>query len=81
MAGVALDRLRVVRGEDMLTLYQWNTMAAKHWFCSRCGVYTHHQRRSNPNEYGVNVGCFDDIDPFSFGDVPVGQGSRLSTID
>ncbi len=43
MAGVTLDRLRVVRGTDKLSLYQWNTKQAKHFFCSVCGIYTHHQ--------------------------------------
>lgn len=81
MASVPLDRLRVIEGREMLTLYQWNTMVARHWFCRRCGIYTHHQRRSNPNEYGVNAGCFDDVDVQSLVDVPLGQGSRLSVIE
>ena len=57
MASVPVDKLRIVRGEDKLSLYQWNTMQAKHFFCSVCGIYTHHQRRSNPSEYGFNVAC------------------------
>lgn len=45
-----LDDIRIVSGEDALTLYQFNTNTAKHYFCSVCGIYTHHQRRSNPNQ-------------------------------
>jgi hypothetical protein len=60
----------VTRGADNLVLYQWNTRTAKHWFCRTCGIYTHHQRRSNPNEYGVNVGILDGINPRDLTDVP-----------
>jgi hypothetical protein len=44
-----LKDLRVVKGAENLTLYQWGTKTAKHWFCATCGIYTHHQRRSNPD--------------------------------
>jgi hypothetical protein len=39
-------------GEEALTLYRFNTGVAQHYFCSKCGIYTHHRRRSNPNQYG-----------------------------
>lgn len=64
----------VLQGADALTEYRFNTGVAKHWFCSRCGVYTHHQRRSNPNQYGVNVACLDGVSPFDFAEVPVNDG-------
>src|SRR5262252_11177347 len=50
MASVPLERLRIIKGADKLSLYQWNTRTAKHYFCSVCGIYTHQQRRSNPTE-------------------------------
>ncbi|MEM6825844.1 MAG: GFA family protein [Pseudomonadota bacterium] len=65
-----LDALRVVRGAAYLTLYTWNTGTAKHYFCSRCGIYTHHQRRLNPNEYGVNAAILDGINLRALGDIP-----------
>ena len=80
MAGVPLARLRVVKGADKLTLYQWNTRSAKHYFCSVCGIYTHHQRRSNPAEHGFNVACLDGVDPFSLGEIPTGNGAAQSLI-
>lgn len=61
-------------GEEALTLYQFNTGVAKHYFCSKCGIYTHHQRRSNPNEYGVNAACLKNVSPFDFDEVPVYDG-------
>lgn len=64
-----LDGVRVVRGEDNLTLYTFNTGTAQHYFCKTCGIYTHHRRRSNPNEYGVNVACLDGVNPRDLGPV------------
>ncbi|WP_159586603.1 GFA family protein [Chelativorans xinjiangense] len=69
-----LDGIDILAGEDALNLYQFNTGTAKHYFCSKCGIYTHHQRRSNPNECGVNVACLDGISPFDFDEVPVNDG-------
>ena len=45
-----LDGIEINRGKDILTRYQFNTDTAKHYFCSVCGIYTHHQRRSNPTQ-------------------------------
>jgi hypothetical protein len=71
-----LDGIRFVVGETSLTLYQFNTNTAKHYFCAKCGIYTHHQRRSNPNQYGVNVACLEGISPFDFAEVPVLDGQN-----
>lgn len=69
-----LGVIRLMRGEDMLASYRFNTGAAQHFFCSRCGIYTHHQRRSNARQYGVNVACLDGVSPFDFDQVPVMNG-------
>ena len=61
-------------GEDLLTCYRFNTGAAAHFFCSKCGIYTHHRRRSDPSQYGVNVACLAGVSPFDFADVPVIDG-------
>ena len=72
--GTPLDGLTILEGEDLLTLYQFNTKVAKHYFCSRCGTYTFHQRRSDPNTYGVNVACLG-LNPYhDFPDVAVVDG-------
>lgn len=80
IASVPITGLRVTKGGDMLTRYQWNTMTAKHYFCKICGIYTHHQRRSNPNEFGFNLACIEGVDPFSFIDVAIGDGAAQSLI-
>ena len=69
-----LGNVDVVAGADALTIYQFNTKSAKHHFCSKCGIYTHHQRRSNPNEYGVNVAILEGVSPFDFAEIPVTDG-------
>lgn len=72
----ATDDLRITQGEDVLTLYTFNTQAAQHYFCSRCGIYTHHRRRSNPDEFGINAACLDGVSPFDFEAVPVYDGQH-----
>lgn len=74
VASVTLDRIKFTKGEDKLSLYQFNTMTAKHFFCSVCGIYTHHQRRSNPSQYGFNVACLEGVNPLDLKDVPTYDG-------
>jgi hypothetical protein len=78
MAGVPLEKLKVVRGAEQLTLYQWKTKTAKHYFCRTCGIYTHHQRRSKPDEYGYNVACLEGVNPYELGEIPVSTGVTQS---
>jgi hypothetical protein len=66
--------IKFLRGEGALTSYRFHTGTAQHFFCSRCGIYTHHQRRSNPHLYAVNVACLDGVSPFDFSEVPVTDG-------
>jgi hypothetical protein len=74
MGAVTLDGLRILQGQELLTVYKFNTMTAEHYFCSRCGIYTHHRRRSKPNQYGFNLGCLDGVDPNLVQGVPVNDG-------
>nr|WP_298096882.1 GFA family protein [uncultured Shinella sp.] len=73
-ASAQLADIEFEQGEDNLTLYQFNTGTAKHYFCKTCGIYTHHQRRSNPNQFGINVACIEGISPFDFAAVAVMDG-------
>lgn len=74
VASVPLAGIRIVQGEDALRLYQFNTHTARHFFCAHCGIYTHHQRRSNPQQYGYNVGCLEGVNPLAIPDVPTNDG-------
>ncbi len=74
VASVPLSGLHVLKGAEVLKVYQFNTRTAKHYFCSVCGIHTHHQRRSNPEQYGYNVGCLEGVNPFNIQEVPTNDG-------
>ncbi|HEY1707000.1 MAG TPA: GFA family protein [Rhizomicrobium sp.] len=63
MVQVHESRFRLLAGEDALTLYQFHTHRAKHYFCKICGIYPFHRKRTVPDAYGVNVFCLEGFDP------------------
>ncbi len=69
-----LNGITVLEGKEKLTEYRFNTRQAVHYFCSVCGIYTFHQRRSNPDQYGVNVACLEGVSPFDFPEITVTEG-------
>lgn len=74
----AKDAITYNEGKDNLKLYQFNTKVAAHYFCKTCGIYTHHNRRSNPKEIGVNLACLDGQTPF-LAEVIVNDGQNHPT--
>ncbi|WP_106476401.1 GFA family protein [Phytohalomonas tamaricis] len=74
-ASVPIEKLEV-SGAEHLALYEWGTKTAKHYFCKTCGIYTHHRRRSNPSEYGINVGNIYGINPRDLGEIPWSDGAN-----
>ena len=56
MSVVKNENFRITKGEDRLVLYQFHSKIAKHYFCSNCGIYTHHNPRINPALTGFNLG-------------------------
>lgn len=76
MAFAPLSGITVLSGQDKLSEYRFNTRQAAHFFCSVCGIYTFHQRRSDPSQYAVNVACLAGISPFDFHDVDVVEGAK-----
>lgn len=70
------SKFRITKGEERLATYRFNTGTAQHHFCSACGIYTHHKRRSNPGELGVNVACLEQVSPFDFTELVVFDGTR-----
>lgn len=69
------------QGAEKLATYRFNTGVAEHHFCMVCGIYTHHKRRSNPNELGINVACLEGVSPFDFPEVVVNDGERHPSDD
>ena len=74
MAKVGPNDLKIIKGKELLKLYQFHTKVAKHYFCSVCGIYTHHNPRSDPNGYGINVACLENVNPFDLKDISVNDG-------
>ena len=72
----SIDGFKILEGEHKIATYRFNTKTAEHHFCTDCGIYTHHKRRSNPNELGVNVACLEGLSPFDFRELIVFDGSR-----
>ncbi len=56
---VPADRFKLLRGEESLVTYQFNTGTAKHLFCSHCGVKSFYVPRSHPDGFSVHAGCLD----------------------
>ncbi|ALL65324.1 Gfa-like protein [Paraburkholderia caribensis MBA4] len=76
----AAGALKIESGADSLTLYQFNTQVAKHYFCKQCGIYPFHQTRKDPNLWRVNIGCLDDVDPYAL-ESSVADGKSLSVVE
>lgn len=74
VVSAGLADFRILSGAEHLSVYQFHTMSTKHWFCSKCGIYTHHQRRSDPNLFGINAACLEGVSPFDFEEVAVYDG-------
>ena len=74
VATVALDGIKIIQGQTQLKLYQFNTRTAKHYFCGNCVIYTHHQRRSSPDQYGFNLGCLEGVNPYDLGQIKTSDG-------
>ena len=74
MSMVKNENFKITKGKDKLKLYQFHTKVAKHYFCSVCGIYTHHNPRSNPAMTGFNLGCLDDINTFELKDILINDG-------
>ena len=72
---VPKSRFRLLRGQDALSEYRFNTGTARHLFCKHCGVKSFYVPRSNPDGYSVNARCLDpttiehiDVQPFDDND-------------
>ena len=76
MSMVGENDLKITKGEDLLTLYQYHTNTAKHYFCSVCGIYPFTRPRSNPKVYMINIACIEGVNPFDYENVSVNDGNN-----
>ena len=76
MSLVKNEDFRVIKGIKKLTMYQFHSKIAKHYFCSICGIYTHHHPRINPALTGFNLGCIDEINTFDLDNISIANGKE-----
>ena len=78
MAKIKLNKLKVIKGSNKLKIYKFGKKnLAEHFFCSNCGIYTHHRSYTNPENYEFNVACLDNVDTFKLKNIPVFDGEKL----
>jgi hypothetical protein len=51
---------RLVEGRRDTTTYRFGTGAARHIFCTQCGIKSFYVPRSHPNGISVNYRCLDE---------------------
>ncbi|AEG11727.1 glutathione-dependent formaldehyde-activating GFA [Shewanella baltica OS183] len=68
MVKVHQSQFKLLEGSDSLTLYQFHTCTAQHYFCNVCGIYPFHRKRVTPDFLGINVFCLEGFEP---SDIPV----------
>lgn len=76
MIDVPQADLSIDAGEELLTLYTFNSGEAKHHFCSRCGIHPFHRTRADPDKYGVNAACLEGTSPYDWAEIPVFDGQN-----
>ncbi|MGB3738857.1 MAG: hypothetical protein WA948_05825, partial [Pontixanthobacter sp.] len=61
--------------------YSFGTHAAKHWFCSHCGIHTHQDLRSDPGKCSVNAACLKGFDIWALHTIPIHDGRNNHPTD
>lgn len=64
------SQVRMLSPADAVSLYQFNTRTAKHYFCPVCGISAYYIPRSHPDKIDVNVRCLEGVELESLTIVP-----------
>ncbi|NRB36974.1 MAG: GFA family protein [Pseudomonadales bacterium] len=56
------DKLQITEGKDQLSLYQFGSKTAKHYFCEQCGIHPFLRPRISPELWAVNLRCIEGLD-------------------
>jgi hypothetical protein len=56
------SQFELLSGADALSVYQFNTLTARHQFCRHCGIHPFYVPRSDPDKIDVNARCLDGVD-------------------
>lgn len=59
------EALNILRGEESLSTYTFNTHTIRHRFCSTCGCAPFGEGRKPTGEAtaAINIRCLEDVDP------------------
>ncbi|GLP96459.1 GFA family protein [Paraferrimonas sedimenticola] len=57
---VPKSQFRLLKGEEELSEYRFNSGVARHFFCKHCGIKPFYIPRSNPDGVDVNLRCLDE---------------------
>lgn len=60
------EQFTLIKGEDALTTYRFNTKTAQHYFCRICGIHPFYRPRSHPDHIDINIHCIDNIELSQF---------------
>lgn len=60
---VPKSKFKLLKGDEQLTTYTFNSGVAKHTFCRLCGVKAFYVPRSNPDGIDINLNCLDATPP------------------
>ena len=67
---VSKKKFRLIKGEDALTTYTFNSGVAQHYFCRHCGIKSFYVPRSHPDGISVNVNCLDPVSILTVKETP-----------
>lgn len=62
---ISPEQFHIEAEDGALGLYQFGAKTARHYFCTRCGIYPFHTTSRVPDHYRVNLACVDGIDIFT----------------
>lgn len=70
---VARADLNLLRGEENLATYTFNTHTIRHRFCATCGCAPFGEGRKPTGEAtaAINIRCLEDVDPSQLKIIPV----------
>lgn len=54
---VLKNNFRLLKDDDAITTYTFNSGVAQHFFCKHCGVKSYYFPRSHPDGLTVKVNC------------------------
>ncbi|MDT8420099.1 MAG: GFA family protein [Desulfuromonadales bacterium] len=60
---IAQDDMKIAAQEGALSVYQFGSKVAKHYFCNRCGIYTFNETLRKPGHFRANLACLEGINP------------------